>query len=649
MYDRPLSNVRTARAALALGVLALASSMARPSALALPPAFPDNIVVFPERDFVTLEGFQDYVGESATVEVWRGNQIVGSAQGVVEPGDVAFEINHPGGYCWGTGTGLKVTPDIREGDVVALRIGGAVVGDTIVAGAAVDREPELIGTTMKVYGRLRGASPAFLEQRIVNPEFTTTDVGRRDISAVPGPLTRASKGGYSSQLIVEGDVITAIYVFDSLETAELAATGGGERMMSWQEEDVDGNRQGLTIAEFGEFGGPGMGGCPLGPGQQPAPQPGQVAAVRSADRTSMQVNWTAAVPVPGAAAVTGYSVLAISSTQSSNLQLQVGVRTSASTTGTTVSGLSPDLDYTVEVRSLAGSALSAPFTVATPAGGTGTPADATFAAPAATLGLDGVTLARKENTEIYYTLDGTDPRVADVPSSTARLYVGPIEITMDGTFIKWVAFDISGVFSDTGEGTFDVVVPPGPAAPTNVTATAGDTAAIIKWTAPSGNPTPTRYVVTALPSEGPAITQEASGSATSLTLTRLINGTDYFVTVTGYAGTIEGTSSSVVSVRPVASTIDRLTIGSARWKTSDFRVTGTGSIVGATIRVHRANADNTVGAAITGAVTTVTAPVAPATVGDYEVRLRTGIPTNPGRIYVVSDRGGIAGPFTPSN
>jgi hypothetical protein len=40
------------------------------------PAFPDNLVVFPNRD-------------------------------------PAFEINHPGGYCWGAGTGVNVTPDLQ--------------------------------------------------------------------------------------------------------------------------------------------------------------------------------------------------------------------------------------------------------------------------------------------------------------------------------------------------------------------------------------------------------------------------------------------------------------------------------------------------------------------------------------------------------
>ena len=51
--------------------------------------------------------------------------------------------------------------------------------------------------------------------------------------------------------------------------------------MSWQEEDADGNRQGLTIAEFGEPGGPGMGGCPAGPLQSGPVGPTNLAVNRS--------------------------------------------------------------------------------------------------------------------------------------------------------------------------------------------------------------------------------------------------------------------------------------------------------------------------------------------------------------------------------
>ena len=57
-------------------------------------------------------------------------------------------------------------------------------------------------------------------------------------------------------------------------------------MMSWQLEDADGNRQGLTIAEFGELGGPGMGGCPARPDRRrPRRKPGTASVVRSSDKT----------------------------------------------------------------------------------------------------------------------------------------------------------------------------------------------------------------------------------------------------------------------------------------------------------------------------------------------------------------------------
>ena len=63
--------------------------------------------------------------------------------------------------------------------------------------------------------------------------------------------------------------------------------------MSWQVEDADANRQGLTIAELGELGGPGMGGCPAGPSDQAAPT-SSYAVARSADRSRLAVTWAPA-------------------------------------------------------------------------------------------------------------------------------------------------------------------------------------------------------------------------------------------------------------------------------------------------------------------------------------------------------------------
>ena len=64
-------------------------------------------MIFPNRDFITVEGFADHVGQSGKIEVTRpGVGVVGSAIGVVSGGDVAFEVNHPGGICWGECSGL---------------------------------------------------------------------------------------------------------------------------------------------------------------------------------------------------------------------------------------------------------------------------------------------------------------------------------------------------------------------------------------------------------------------------------------------------------------------------------------------------------------------------------------------------------------
>jgi len=314
------------------GLVALTADVAN----AAPPAFPDNIVVFPDRDFVTVEGYQDHIGETATLEVSRpGVGIVGSAQAVVEEGDVAFEVNHPGGYCWGAGTGLKVTPDIKGGDVVTMKFAGQAVGDTTVAGAAVTEVQYSPGSNIvKVLGRLGAAdNPLQLEQRVVNPELKDTAIARRDVRAVPGPLVAAPRGGYSSQLETSGSTFTATYDYTDPALAAKVAAGGGERMMSWQVEDADANRQGLTIAEFGELGGPGMGGCPNGPlGSGPV---GPTDVIATKVTGGYKLNWTPAVAIPGTPAITGYEVSAVSEGVTNGERAVMGKRIAGQTAKTT--------------------------------------------------------------------------------------------------------------------------------------------------------------------------------------------------------------------------------------------------------------------------------------------------------------------------
>jgi len=142
--------------ALLAGALVVTSGMAGvltagPASAAVP-TFPDNLLVFPNRDFVSIQGYAEHAGQTATVTVDRpGIGVVGSATGVVSGGDVAFEVNHPGGVCWGNGTALKVTPDILPGDVVSISFAGAVAGDTTVQDVYVTEKSVVTGSTSDRY------------------------------------------------------------------------------------------------------------------------------------------------------------------------------------------------------------------------------------------------------------------------------------------------------------------------------------------------------------------------------------------------------------------------------------------------------------------------------------------------------------------
>ena len=96
----PFRPSRTGRALLA-GGLAVATAtggiMIAETANAVTPTFPDNVVVFPDRDFVTIEGYQDHIGQEATATVTRAGQVVGQAVGKVSAGDVALRSTTPVG------------------------------------------------------------------------------------------------------------------------------------------------------------------------------------------------------------------------------------------------------------------------------------------------------------------------------------------------------------------------------------------------------------------------------------------------------------------------------------------------------------------------------------------------------------------------
>ena len=129
--------------------------------------------------------------------------------------------------------------------------------------------------------------------------------------------------------------------------------------MSWQVEDADANRQGLTIAEFGEAGGPGMGGCPAGPtrAERAAARRGLRGPLGRQDQAAGQLD--PGHPGAGCGRGTGYSVEAIAATKGAGgEQTGILVRAPATATAATISGLDATENYSVEVRSITGTKLS---------------------------------------------------------------------------------------------------------------------------------------------------------------------------------------------------------------------------------------------------------------------------------------------------
>jgi len=735
------------------------------------PVAPNNIGVFPNRDFVNFEGYIGHHGQQALVEVTRpGTGVVGSAIGTVDnpnndPLAVIFEVNHPGGICWGAGTALQVTPDIIAGDIVSIKIpanpatGAAAVNDATTVPDAFANDAVQNGIIVTVTGHIGPAvNRANIEQRIIEPALVDTAVQKRDVRAVPGPMTPAGKGGYASSLEFDLDgpnTFRATYDFtlsgaEALDNATIAANAAlGERAMVWEVTDAANNRQGMSIWENGELGGPGMGGCPNGPLQSGPPGPTSVvAAPVVGDPTSINVNWTPAVTTPGTPPIVGYEVTAVAQTVSAtNEQAEIGKRiTNPGANHTTLTGLAVGETYDIEIVSISSVGKTFPAIHAIPAADvtpptvSASPNGGSF--PTARL----VTLTSNEPAaDIFYTLDGSDPITG--PDVSIVHYTAPISIGTTTT-LKFAAFDPSNNVSDVVTEVYTITNDPTPAATSFTTSSVGFGQVTLNWLAadpvlPATSIVNYKIDVFASASAPTPIRTEVLGNVLSATITSLAGDTSFWfevsaknninpafgpasarlgpltpqglvvanagadqagvvrgtvVTLSGAGSTLGGTYSWTQMINgtssPMPAGIDKVTlvnattlspsftlplykfpmanialtfrltvttangvktddvvitpasdvvtITSAKWKPGDLRVIGTATTVGAIVTIRSASG-------IVYGVASVTAAAPPAVGGVYDFRLRVNVPaTNPQTVYVDSNRGGTAGPFTVS-
>src|SRR5205085_4746932 len=110
---------RTRAAITTAGAIVAAAAFAGPAGAAAPPPG-HTLISFPQRDFVSDQGFKPSDGPVLVEVVRNGVSIATSTP--IDPADDpktpnAFdgivEVNHPGGGCW-----VGTTPDILPGDTI---------------------------------------------------------------------------------------------------------------------------------------------------------------------------------------------------------------------------------------------------------------------------------------------------------------------------------------------------------------------------------------------------------------------------------------------------------------------------------------------------------------------------------------------------
>ncbi|MGB7924149.1 MAG: Ig-like domain-containing protein [Pyrinomonadaceae bacterium] len=160
------------------------------------PVAPHGIFVFPERDFVSVEGYDST--QTVTINVLRkivtndgtttviSFVTVGAAQNLTPDEEGLVEVNHPGAACW-----EGQTPDIHPGDIVRVTTAAGVAEQTTTADVIGERPVKINPFTVIVHGSAQDAqgNPLPLDQlehRLLNPlRFSN---GKRTLRA-PGEGT----------------------------------------------------------------------------------------------------------------------------------------------------------------------------------------------------------------------------------------------------------------------------------------------------------------------------------------------------------------------------------------------------------------------------------------------------------------------------
>lgn len=598
----------------------------------LTPTFPNNIVCFPERDFCSISGYIDYTGEQLTLNAIKDDILIGSAKGVVSGADPAFEVNHPGGLCWGEGVTLKVTPNIEIGNKIEIKKDALLLSEIIIKNGYITNK-ERIGNTIKITGFVdSNIKPDNIEIRIVNPDLKTTSIGRRDVRAIVGPIGPVFTG-YLSGITISGTDLNAIFEFSDSTTADIVFNGAYSLSM-WETTDVVGNRLGMTISEFGEVGGPWSLLCPTYANFINVNLKKLIVA-------NQILKWDNNIQLlPGSDPITGFNAHIIRNIDKNTNEI-MGYRFSNSINKYDFSKVNIKLTDTIEFRALTNNKLSDPLTIEL--NNLNENPSLLFIPQAASSIVNTNIVVLSSNTgQIIYTLDGTDPNL-----DNGIIYTESITISKEIT-IKAVAYSYGGIVSNIITGIYaPEVVLKTYLPPTNLRVVQQSNSLAVSWTN-INDPTINLYKVKIYSNNN--LISSVDTTINPLIITNLNPNTLYTFSIMARYDTIWSSESIKTESILFPILVDNLIITTAKWKSTDFRVSGTSSMPNAVLTLYMANADNTISTKtlnIQGTSTPISATSSglPDITNNYifDIRVtKNQVPANPGKIFVKSSKGGVS-------
>lgn len=600
------------------------------------PSPPNNIVCFPERDFCTIENYLDYTGKVLTLNVIRNNVIMGSAAGTVSGDIIAFEVNHPGGLCWGDNTELKVTPNILIGDKIELKQEGLLLNEIIIQNGYITKK-EQIGQMIKVTGFLDNSIlPENIEIRIVNGDLKTTSIGRRDARAVVGPVGPVFTN-YDSGIEITGTSFIATFIFTDITTANIAFISAYSLSM-WQGTDPAGGGLGITISEFEEIGGPWSLLCP------------QYANYISTNLKKLIISdqtlkWDKNIQLlPGTDPITGFMAI-ITRNINADVNTVLGYKFSNNIDNYDFSPIGLKLTDKIDFRVVTNNKLSDPLLIelnnlnenpdiiVTPQSN-----------PDAVVNTNIVTMSSNTG-QIIYTIDNSIPSLTN-----GLIYTDSISILQPVT-IKALSFSYGGKTSILFSGNYaPEIVLKTYLPPNDLKITQQTNSLSASWTN-INDPTINLYKINIYVNN--ILNTFIETTQNPLIITNLIPNTDYTFSILARYDIIWSSESSQTNSVKFPNLSDNIIVTSAKWKSTDFRVTGTSSMPNVILTLYKSNPDNTISINtinIQGTSTPITGTSSglPDVTNNYVFDIRVTknqVPTKPDKFFIKSSKGGIAGPI----